>query len=355
MKRKILTLATLAITVASCSEFSLKEPGKLEISIHSTKAPSALTSARTSEEAPPSTDDFILLIKGSDEKIIYEGRFGDSPESLSLSPGSYSVSAFSCYFESPEYSKPQYGDSQIVVVGSGESARADLYCKQLNSGIRLKIDDSFKECFPQASLYLSADDGELAYSYDENRIAFFKPGAVAIAMSEDGSSQTLFSRSLEAQQILEIQLKASANNSTSGISLQIDSSRTWLSESFTYGEDNASEIWGAYDINSARQNLGKKKVWVKGYIVGTATSNSKIDFEAPFEKSTNIILGLRSNTTDKSYCLSVELKSGAIRDDLNLADNPTLKGQHVYIKGDLVSSYYGLPGLKNLEEYQIGD
>ena len=30
-----------------------------------------------------------------------------------------------------------------------------------------------------------------------------------------------------------------------------------------------------------------------------------------------------------------------------------MKGRQLYIKGDLVESYYGIPGLKNITEYQF--
>lgn len=353
-KTAFLLLAVCVMTATSCSDFFAGEPAGIIVRLHSRSSPSAKAAAETGT-LPPDSDDFILLVKDSDGRICYEGRFGDSPESLSVPAGSYTISAFSEYFESPEFSKPQYGDSQVIVVGSGERVSADLYCRQINSGLRLSVEESFINCFPYASLYLNSEDGGLIWDYGETRTAFFSPGTVVVSMEDAGLSQNLFSRNLEAQQILTIRLGANVEDGSGGITLQLDSSRTWISDNFIYGDDNASEIWGAYDVMEARQHGGKEKVWVKGYIVGVASGTGKIDFEPPFDKNTNIILGLRSVTSDKEYCISVELKSGAIRDDLNLVDNPQLLGSHIYIKGDLVSAYYGIPGLKNLEEYQLGD
>ena len=51
----------------------------------------------------------------------------------------------------------------------------------------------------------------------------------------------------------------------------------------------------------------------------------------------------------------MELKNKKIREALYLQDNPELDGSFIYIKGDLVSSYYGLPGLKNVSEYKTTD
>ena len=90
-----------------------------------------------------------------------------------------------------------------------------------------------------------------------------------------------------------------------------------------------------------------------GYIVGVATNTGKFSFEAPFSKNTNLLLGLRSSSTDADYLLCVELKAGDVREELNLVDNPGIKGRQIYIKGDLVSAYYGIPGLKNVSEFQF--
>ena len=64
-------------------------------------------------------------------------------------------------------------------------------------------------------------------------------------------------------------------------------------------------------------------------------------------------MGPRSSTSDKSACLSVQLPAGELRDDLNLVDNPGLLGRKVCLKGDIVESYYGIPGIKNISEYEL--
>ena len=165
--------------------------------------------------------------------------------------------------------------------------------------------------------------------------------------------QPLFTRTLREQQILSVNISASVGEGSGGISLQIDTSRIRFTENYLYGNDDASEIENAMSVMQARERAGEEDVWVCGYIVGVATATGKISFEPPFGKDTNIALGLRSGTSDKDYCITVELKSGAIRDGLNLMSNPDLLGRRVYMKGDLVSSYYGIPGLKNVSEYQF--
>jgi len=110
----------------------------------------------------------------------------------------------------------------------------------------------------------------------------------------------------------------------------------------------------AYDVSEVREHLGEADVWVQGYIVGVATSSKKLVFGGPYSKNTNLILGLRDTTTVKEDCLSVQLPNGSVRDVLNLVDHPELTGQQLYIKGDLVDAYFGIPGLKSPSAYWIG-
>ena len=65
------------------------------------------------------------------------------------------------------------------------------------------------------------------------------------------------------------------------------------------------------------------------------------------------MIGPRSSTDRKSECLSVQLPSGDIRDALNLVDNPHLLGRKVCLRGDIVEAYYGIPGIKNISEYEL--
>ena len=135
-------------------------------------------------------------------------------------------------------------------------------------------------------------------------------------------------------------------------------------ESNTYAEvsiaDKSGVIyyfigWSEYVVDIGGNTITYLSSNNKAISVGTFDGFGATLVANQFDKNTNIILGLRSGTSDKNYCLSVELKSGVLRDELNLMDNPQLLGSHIYMKGDLVSAYYGIPGLKNLEEYQLGD
>lgn len=304
----------------------------------------------------PDTEDFILNLTDSRGVTIYEGRFGDSPDEFELPSGNYCVSASSIRFDSPAFDSPCFSDSRVVIVEKGAALGVDLLCTQSNCGIRVLPDQGFADAFPDATIRFSSSSGFLECGYDREDYAYFNPGSIVVSLEYLGESQDLFSRVLEAQQMLSVRLSVSGTDSGTndgGIEIKVDSSRNYLSDSYRYGDGYAGDMDNAYSVAEARDHAGAKDVWVLGYIVGVATGTGKVSFGGPYTRETNIVLGGKSVTSDIRHCLAVELKSGDIRDDLNLCANPELEGRQVYIKGDLVSAYYGMPGLKNISEYQF--
>ena len=134
--------------------------------------------------------------------------------------------------------------------------------------------------------------------------------------------------------------------------MAVDTTRNWLNGSYVIGGDNSggSGFNDAMTVAEALKSIGSEDVWVSGYVVGGDLSSASASFEKPFSSRTNIVLGPRSSTTDRASCLSVQLPSGDLRDAVNLVDNPDMLGRKVCLKGDLVESYYGLPGLKSVDD-----
>ena len=311
----------------------------------------------------PDTDNFILRVSSSAGAVLYEGTYGRSPESLMVDPGSYTVKVVSRDFSVPEFSAPQFGDEQVVVVKAGTSTRVLLKCTQLNSGLRIRFGGNFKEAYPSGRIDVSSAEGSLAYASGETRTGFFKPGQVTVSLYDGSSSSQLFSRYLEACEIFSLGIScdsapSDAGNGTS-MSISVDTSRTWSSDEYVIGSGGTAgagaSMASAYSVSQAMEHAGEKGVWVCGYIVGGDLSSSKngISFEAPFSSMTNIAVAARSSVSEKSSCMSVQLSQGTIRSALNLVEHPELLGSKVYLKGDIVSAYYGIPGIQNLTEYVI--
>lgn len=349
--KHVACLALGAVLCVSCADLFNSDDGfgYLFISLEPSSVPSSVSAFTKS--GLPTADDFNISIVGPDGAEFYDGPYSACPERLEVPSGSYTVNALSSEFDEPGFDCPQFGDTQVVVVKSGQNVAVTLQCRQLNCGIHLNIDTSFSGAFPYGYLYLKGTDGTLMYDYCERRTAFFSPGSISLNLSDNGQQQTLFSRTLSAQQMLDVNVSAAVDGSSAGISLQVDTARVWLSEDFCLG-GGGDEIENAYSVSDARNHVGATDVWVYGYIVGCFNSSTNLCLEAPFGKSTNIVIAGRTSVQDKSSCISVELPSGAIRDALNLADHPSNLGRQVFLRGNIVSAYFGIPGLKSPSEYQ---
>lgn len=309
----------------------------------------------------PDTNNFILSVLDADGKSIYEGKYGAAPVSFLTKAGTYTVGVKSRTFSEPLFDAPQFGDNQIVTVNSGKTASVVLNCYQLNSGVKLTIDPAFPELYPGTQLYLKGSDGRLMYSYTEKRIAYFNPGTVSLVM-EGKTQKTLFTRVLSPQQILSVRLSSEESapggdepsQTSPGIKITVDTSRFWISENIVLGGSTpGGEVSSAYSVAQARELSGGEDVWVYGYIVGGDLSSSKCSFDAPFVSRSNLVIAGKSTCRNKDICLSVQLAKGDIRDALNLVDHEDLLGRQVFLRGDIVQSYYGIPGLQSLTAYQL--
>lgn len=329
--------------------------GQLRISF----AETATDVTRTDLEIPD-TSEFLLKVSDSQGEIVYEGAYGDSPELITVSPGTYTVRVVSDTFEKPAFSSPQFGDEQCVIVPEQTAVSVRLQCIQLNAGVRLKIDQGFLTSYPSASLMLKSDNGSLLYSYKEKRVAYFKPGNVSLVMSQEGKDEILMTRRLEAQEILTLSVKVmteteDSQQTASGLSIGIDTTRFWLDETYILGGRNGKgeSASQALTVSQAKASIGEYDIWVSGYVVGGDLTSTAASFDAPFSSTTNLLLGSRTSVTDRDACIAVQLTAGDVRENLNLVDNPDLLGKKISVRGNIVESYFGLIGLKEVSDYKI--
>ena len=219
---------------------------------------------------------------------------------------------------------------------------------------------------------MKSDDGRLPYSYTERRTAYFRPGKISLVMVTGAESKTLTSRVLSSGDVLKLSVKVSGSSSSGqgqtkgdeGIKIAVDTNKNWITGTYVIGgggssgdggsgvEEGETEA-GAITIAMAKDYVGETDVWIGGYIVGGDLTSAKAVFTPPFKSRSNILLGPRSSVSSRENCLSVQLAEGDARDDLNLVDNPELLGRQVLLCGDVVESYFGLVGLKNISDFVI--
>lgn len=350
-----LSVPALLLSLQACDAFLVpSEDGRIEVAF----VEDFFTQTRATSSSVPDSNRFTLKVTAANGSSLYDGPYGAAPQTILAAAGTYTVSAVSCEFKAPAFATPQYGDSQQVSVKSGQTSQVQLVCRQLNAGIRLKIASNFPSVYPNGTMHLKSDSGKLVYGFAEKRFAYFPPGKVSLVLSDGGTDKTLLTRDLAARDMLTLEIgvaASAASSSAGGITIKVDTTLNWRSESYTIGgasgKGKSSE--GAMSVPEAKDNLGAEDVWVYGYIVGGDLSSSKASFQGPFTSRTNIVISARAGTKDRSGCMSVQLQKGDIRDALNLVDNPENLGRMVFLQGDIVESYYGLPGVQNLSDFRL--
>ncbi|MCM1532799.1 MAG: DUF6359 domain-containing protein [Ruminococcus flavefaciens] len=98
--------------------------------------------------------------------------------------------------------------------------------------------------------------------------------------------------------------------------------------------------------------------WITGYIVGTITDKdikTESEFGTANANPANILIALTPDVTDYKQCVPVQLLSGsAVRTAVNLKDHPENLGKSIKLEGSL-EKYFGVPGLKSVTAYELGD
>ena len=366
--KRLWALLPLVAALGACDDFGLRSGGQGElrwiIEGNGTRASSAEI---------PDTNDFILKVSDAQGKVLYEGAYGNSPESLLVDAGSYTVSVHSIEFTAPGFSRPVYGDEQVVVVKAGATVTVRLWCVLENAGVRLQVAPDFLTSYPDGVLFLKSGDTRLMYGYSEKRIAYFKPGPVSLVLNNNGADETLLNRNLDARTILTLSISAPHGGTAAGssITVAVDTSKVWNNESYIIGgggsgsgsgsggsggsgDDQGDALDNAYSVSQASAHTGEDNVWVFGYIVGGDLSTAGATVKtSKITKATHLAIAARSTVTAKASCVAVELPKGPVRDALNLVDHPDLIGTRVYLKGSIVTSYFGTTGLKSVSDYVL--
>ncbi|MDD2596037.1 MAG: DUF6359 domain-containing protein [Bacteroidales bacterium] len=353
MKRIVLMGIISSIALASCQGLPDTQEKECYLSFNFAEP---VKSIQTKSSEPLDTNSFNLLIRSNSGDTLYSGRYGNRPSEIAVPSGTYELSVESVQFDSPEFDKPQYGDRKVIVVSNGENVTVSFLCRQLNSALRLKFTEKFKNKYGNGVIVLKQEAGQLDYSYMEARTAYLKAANAEFGYREKDSVTSLFNRVLGAGELHTITLDASSNESQSYFTIQVDTSVIRIDEQIIVGNgyfgENGKSSDKALSIESAKSHVGDT-IWVWGYIVGGDMSSSSVSFTAPFTKDSHIAIAAAPSETGRERCFSVELSKTAVKSALNLVSNPGNLGKKVFLKGEIVSSYFGLAGMKKVSDFKI--
>ena len=112
-----------------------------------------------------------------------------------------------------------------------------------------------------------------------------------------------------------------------------------------------------YNVTAGRSHQNTSTVaWVRGYIVGsvkngmsTISSNDDINWSAPFDGYTNVVLADNPTCREIDNCIIVNLPAGKpLRTEVNLVDHPENYGKRLTVLGTL-RTYFGKAGVRDSE------
>ena len=134
----------------------------------------------------------------------------------------------------------------------------------------------------------------------------------------------------------------------------VTSNRTLIAN-YTFQGEGSGTFEDPYNVAAGIGWQSEEPVaWVHGYIVGavksglsSVTSNSDINWSAPFDIVTNVVIADDVTCREISQCIIVNLPAGKpLRTQVNLMDNPTNLGKHLAVLGKL-RHYFGQAGLRD--------
>ena len=102
------------------------------------------------------------------------------------------------------------------------------------------------------------------------------------------------------------------------------------------------------------QQSGQPTAWVHGFIVGSVkdgntsvSSNDQINWEAPFDLKTNVLIADDPDCREVGLCIIVNLPNNKpLRELVNLVDHPENLGKNLKVLGTL-RTYFGQAGLRD--------
>lgn len=307
------------------------------------------------------TSNFILSIYSQDGKKVYDGKYGGRPESFTVSSGCYNIMLLSKKQGVPEFDNEIVGDSQDIVIERGKTFSVELLCRQMNSGIKVNFSEDFKKHFPGIGLFLQDMAGGIQYSYNEKRFCYVSPGTVEFYLRRraaypggentlQNSDSLLFTRNLNAADMLNFNFDWSENTTRSNFSIRIDTTRNWQTERYNPGSIIPE---GALTIEQAKEKVGQKNITVFGYILGGDVRENTFRTGPPFSVNSNLLLAPSMSERYRNNCFAVELPSGPVRDALNLVVHPHLVGSAITVTGTIAEQYFGYMGIKSTKACEI--
>lgn len=232
----------------------------------------------------------------------------------------------------------------LEIIAAGEGLDTKVYVK----GTVSEIEDIDTDKYGNASYYIS-DGSKTLYIYRGFGLENKKFNEEGIKMFEEGDDVIVYGKlkdyvkgDVHTPEMDSGNYIYSLNGETEnnpGAAPYVPTGDGSLANPYT-----AEDVKGLMGDNNAPTG----KVWVKGTIVGTASSGTKLNSEAGKEEaSSNIALG------SADVWVPVQLtKDTAPSVNINIKDNPGNLGKDVWVYGT-IEAYFSVAGVKNVTNWSF--
>lgn len=220
----LLSLMLAGLVSCSKDEGSSSFEGRIDVRVSADQSLSDAVSRASEEEVVPEAKDFALTIESADGKVANSWDNLENFEPVSVSVGTYNVTASYGDADAEGFDALSYLGSTSVEVKKDETAEASVTCTINKAKVSISYTDDFKSYFSSYSAYVTSSKGnKVTYAADETRGAYFVPGDlnVYLEVTRQGISQkvTLNPKNFTAEVKHEYRLTMDVDASTASLNI----------------------------------------------------------------------------------------------------------------------------------------
>lgn len=258
----LLSLMLAGLVSCSKDEGSSSFEGRIDVRVSADQSLSEAVSRASEEEAVPEAKDFALTIESADGKVSNSWDNLENFEPVSVSVGTYNVTASYGDANAEGFEALSYLGSTSVEVRKDETAEASVTCTINKAKVSISYTDDFKSYFSSYSAYVTSSKGnKVTYAVDETRGAYFVPGdlGVYLEVTRQGVSQkvTLNPKNFTAEVKHEYRLTMDVDASTAALTI-------------VFNDNPASEQNVNINISDEALNAPAPEFIPTGFTSGTA-------------------------------------------------------------------------------------
>lgn len=258
----LLSLMLAGLVSCSKDEGSSSFEGRIDVRVSADQSLSEAVSRASEEEAVPEAKDFALTIESADGKVSNSWDNLENFEPVSVSVGTYNVTASYGDADAEGFDALSYLGSTSVEVKKDETAEASVTCTINKAKVSISYTDDFKSYFSSYSAYVTSSKGnKVTYADDETRGAYFVPGdlGVYLEVTRQGVSQkvTLNPKNFTAEVKHEYRLTMDVDASTASLNI-------------IFNDNPASEQNVEINISDEALNAPAPAFTAHGFTSGTA-------------------------------------------------------------------------------------